>query len=153
TVTDPHTVVAEPRSPSIVEVHALVRLLLDAHQPRDVRTEVLRRLRMLDVHSHARPVLRHAFLFVVQADPDAQIRLQAVAALGEFANGANGADVSRALGSIVADTTEPFELRYFALTSLARGGPTPSSLAVLVSVAQDDDLGKTASAIVARWQA
>ena len=70
--------------------------------------------------------------------------------LGDFAH---DDDVSSALRRIVADPGESLEQRYLALTSLERGGPTQSSMALLASVVADEDLGKTVSVILSRWQA
>jgi hypothetical protein len=130
-------------------VEELVDRLLDVRQPWDVRADVLRRLRAVHGGSLDQAA-RNAILLVARADVDKQLRLQATAALGDFAR---DADVSAALSRLIADPNESLEHRYFALTSLERGGPTPSSLRLLATVAGDADIGKTAASILSRWQA
>jgi hypothetical protein len=120
------------------------RVLLDTRQPSNVRTDALKRLR-----AHARTCLR-TLITVARADPDPRIRLRATTALGDHAD---NPDVRAGLGGIVVDARESLEQRYFALTSLARGGPLPTSITLLESVVDDEDLGRTASAILSRWQA
>jgi hypothetical protein len=126
------------------------RVLLDTRQPSDVRTEVLKRLRALHARPEAQPDVTRCMLSVAQSDPDAPIRLHATAALGDVAD---DDEVGAALGRIIVDRRESLEQRYFALTSLQRGGPRPASMTLVGSITSDADLGKTASAILARWRA
>jgi hypothetical protein len=133
-----------------VEVNEFVQLLLDARQPREVRADALRRLRGLHESPPDQMAAKDAMLSVACTDLDPQLRLQATASIGDFVH---DAQVSAALGRIVADLGESLEQRYFALTSLERGGPTPSSMALLASVVGDEELGKTVAAILSRWQA
>ena len=125
-------------------------MLLDVRQPRVVRAHALKRLRALHGGSRDQLAARDAILAVACADLDQQLRLEATAVLGDFAH---DDDVSSALRRIVADPGESLEQRYLALTSLERGGPTQSSIALLASVVGDEDLGKTVSVILSRWQA
>ena len=125
-------------------------MLLDERQPRVVRAHALKRLRALHGGSRDQLAARDAILAVACADLDQQLRLEATAALGEFVH---DDDVSSALRRIVADPGESLEQRYLALISLERGGPTQSSMALLASVVGDEDLGKTVSVILSRWQA
>jgi hypothetical protein len=120
------------------------RVLLDTRQPSDVRADALKRLR-----PHARAHLR-SLMAVAQTDPEPRIRLQATTVLGDFAD---DTDVRTGLGTIMVDANESLEQRYFAMTSLARGGPLPTSMTQLGSVVNDEDLGKTASGILSRWRA
>jgi hypothetical protein len=131
-------------------VNEFLQLLLDARQPREVRADVLRWVRGHSTNPRDRAAAKDAVLSVACTDRDEQLRLQATAALGDFAHDDH---VSAALQRIVADPGESLEQRYFALTSLERGGPTPTSMALLASVAGDEELGKTVSAILSRWRA
>jgi hypothetical protein len=105
---------------------------------------------MLSAASPPTTAAKDAMLSVACADLDPQLRLQATASIGDFVH---DAQVRAALGRIVADPGESLEQRYFALTSLERGGPTPASMALLASVVSDEELGKTVAAILSRWQA
>ena len=81
------------------------------------------------------------------ASPD--LRLQAVLALAEFTD-VDG--VLAALCRLVLDTAESIELRYTALTSLERGGPTPECTDCLRQLAGDEAFGESAKGLLARWQ-
>jgi hypothetical protein len=125
-------------------------MLLDVRQPRVVRAHLLRRLRAVRGGWRDQLAARDAILAIACADPDQQLRFEATVALGDFAHDDN---VSSVLRRIVADPGESLEQRYLALISLERGGPTHSSMALLASVVGDEDLGKTVSVILLRWQA
>jgi hypothetical protein len=126
------------------------RVLQDGRQPTRLRAEVLKRLRARGDTLVDQVAARRAIVSAALDDSDPGLRLQAAAALADFAD---HADVLAALGTIVADVDQPLELRYFALTSLGRGGPRPASVATLQAVVADEVLGRTAARLLSRWQA
>src|SRR5215471_18383003 len=111
------------------------RVLLDSRQPPEVRAEVLKRLRAVPDQAG----VLQAIVAVATTDANPRVRLRATGALGDFAS---DTAVSAALAEISGDSSRPLEDRYFALTSLERGGPNPSALAFVSSLRDDAELGK-----------
>ena len=130
----------------------LLAVFTDAAEPGAVRIDALRRLREASLTPDQRVAVAEAGGRVLtapaSAPADAELRLHAALALGDFAD-VRG--VVAALGGRALDPVEPLELRYNAFTSLQRAGPTAECIAVLAALRPDETLGQTARGVLAVW--
>ena len=126
----------------------LVAVVMDAEQPPDVRSDVLRRLREVSLSPCDRALAAGAGLYALAPGSDGQLRLHAAIVLGVFLD-VQG--VLGALGTLAADSCEPIELRYNAFTSLQRAGPSAACLDILQSLDSDELLGPSARALLDSW--
>lgn len=127
----------------------LLAVLEDASEPTDVRIHVLRRIRTGGLAPADRARAAEALMRVSMDDSTLEVRMQAVVALGDFAD---LAEVVGVLGRIALHEAEALDLRYVAYASVEQGGPTPEAIAVLRRLLDDPTLGRTARSALLAWR-
>lgn len=127
----------------------LLDVLIDRHQPSEVRISVLKRLRKGPLASNERSTVARAIGDVLFDGSCQNLRLHAALALAEFTDVAS---VLEALGGLALDPTESLELRYSAFTSLERARATPGCVELLRQLAADETLGRAAGSLLSTWQ-
>jgi len=127
----------------------LVQVVLDQDEPTEARLSVVRQLRdRRPALDNLRPVA-DALGRVLGDRGNLELRLQAALALADFTEVAG---VVAVLGAVALDAGEPLDLRYSAFTSLERTGPSPQIGGLLHQLAEDEALGQSARALLARWR-
>ena len=127
----------------------LLEVLGDRGEAKEVRSQVLKRLRSGHPSAATRLLVAEAMLQLLADDLWPELRLQAALALGEFIDLAG---VPAALGGLALDVALPLDLRYSAFTSLERAGPTAECVALLRQLAADETLGRSAQGVLAAWR-
>ena len=136
------------RDPRVVPF--LLKVLVDGRESQEVRSYVLTALRNGDGL-----LVPADWPSVAKAVGDAadrsttDLRLQAAFALGGFTQ-IEG--VLGRLGALCLAQGEPIDLRYAALTSLERAGPTPECIALLRRLSNDATVGPFARSVLSAWQ-
>jgi hypothetical protein len=128
----------------------MLRVLADPHEAREVRIEVLKRVRDRRLGAGERPRIAAAFLELLHDSSSVDVRLHATLALAGFTEVAG---VVAALGALASAPAESIDLRYAAFTALDRAGPTPEYLALLHHLADDETLGDSARSVLRAWAA
>src|SRR6185436_9983731 len=85
---------------------------------------------------------------ILRDGSDARLRSQAALTLAEFTD-VEG--VTRMLGAVAPNDSEPLDLRYSAFTSLERAGPQPECLDTLRQLSLDETLGRSARRLLSTW--
>lgn len=136
------------RDPRIIPF--LLKVLSDSAEPNAVRLAVLKEVRngRLLPRERLRVARLMARLLGDRRSTDTDLRVQLALALGQFTD-VEG--VVAALGAVTAETTEPFDVRYAAFTSVQRAGPTPECVKLLARLSSDDTLGRSARSILVGW--
>jgi hypothetical protein len=136
------------RDPRIVPF--LLQILTDPCESEEVRIHVVGQLRGGSgvLVPADRPVVAKAIGGVLADPSPANLRLQAALALGDFIQIDN---VLRSLSAVSLARDESIDLRYAALDSIERAGPTPESVGVLHQIAQDETLGGAARSVLSAW--
>jgi hypothetical protein len=134
------------RDPRIVPF--LLNVLENRGEPKEVRIQLLKRLRNGCLTSNDRTPVAGAMMRVLDDRSSADLRLQAALALAEFTE-VDG--VPGSLGRLALDADEPIDLRYSAFTSLERTGPTSECADLLRRLAGDETLGRSARSVLSAW--
>jgi hypothetical protein len=136
------------RDPRVVPF--LLQILMDPCENEEVRIHVVLQLRGGSgvLVPADRPVVAKAIGSVLADPSPANLRLQAALALGDFIQ-IEG--VLWSLGAVSLARDESIDLRYAALESIERAGPTPESIRVLHQIAQDETLGGAARSVLSAW--
>jgi len=136
------------RDPRVVPF--LLQILMDPCESEEVRIHVVKQLRSGSgvLVPADRPVVARAIGGIL-ADPSrTNLRLQAALALGDFIQIDS---VLWSLSAVCLARDESIDLRYAALDSIERAGPTPASVKVLHQIAQDETLGGAARSVLSAW--
>lgn len=126
----------------------LLKVLGDRGEAVQVRSHVMKQLRNGRLSPTKRPLVAKAMLQTLSKGVCPQLQLDAAVALGEFTD---VVWVPAALGAMTLDAALPIDLRYSALTSLERTGPTAECLAVLRQLSEDETLGRSALSVLSAW--
>jgi hypothetical protein len=135
------------REPRIVPF--LIDVLVDRHEPTQIRSHVLKRLRNGRLTPVYRPAVADAILQVVSDQSSPDLRVQAALALAEFTD---IDPVATTLGRLALDPKEPIDLRYSAFTSLQQAGPTAECIALYRELLADEALGCSARRVLSWWR-
>ena len=134
----------DPRS-----VPFLLEVLRDRNEFLEVRTRVIRLLRLVRCPSDARLTVGRELTEALADRASSDIQVAAALTLAEFTEVPG---VASALGAVTLDVSQALDVRYAAFTSLERVGPTPECAALLRRLAADDALGPSARSLIRRWQ-
>jgi len=127
----------------------LLQVLMDSDESSEVRVEVVKELRNVQLAATARATVARSIGKVLLEERDARLRLQAAMALGCFAD-VQG--IPSTLGEVALDTVESLELRYSALTSMERADATGESIPIVRKLTADEALGPAARSLLATWR-
>jgi hypothetical protein len=130
-------------------LRVLLDVLADREELTSVRIHVLKRLRNGNPAAINRRVIAEVMLRVLVAESAPDLRVQAALALGEFAD-IHG--VPTRLGRLAFDPDESIDVRFSALTSLQRAGPTAECVAALRRLLADESLGRSARSVLSLWR-
>jgi hypothetical protein len=136
------------RDPRVVPF--LLQILMDPCEGEEVRIHVVKQLRGGSgvLVPADRPVVARAIGGVLAGPSPANLRLQAALALGDFIHIES---VLWGLSAVSLARDESIDLRYAALDSIERAGPTPESVRVLHQMAHDETLGGAARSVLSAW--
>jgi HEAT repeat protein len=136
------------RDPRVVP--SLLKVLGDRHEAEEVRACVLQQLRCGRglLGPADQPPVAKAIGDVLADKSTVDLRLQAALALGQFTR-IDG--VLSRLNAVCLAQDESIDLRYAAVTSLERAGPTPACIALLRQMSSDDTLGRSARSVLSAW--
>jgi hypothetical protein len=127
----------------------LLEVLVDAKEPSQVRTRIVRHLREAARVAEDRRSVAEALTGLVADRSSAELRLAAALALTDFADVGH---VPSVLGELAQDPAEPPALRYCAFTSVERAGPNAEVALLMQQLSADPLLGSAAQAVLTRWQ-
>lgn len=129
----------------------LLKVLAQSVQPTSVRIAVLRGVTERSLAPQERIAVALELVAVVEdrLQGETHLRDQACIALADFTDSAAAV---QCLGAIARDSSEVFELRYSAFTSLQRAGPTAECLQILADLCGDETLGSAAEGVLRRWR-
>jgi hypothetical protein len=128
----------------------LLNVLGDRHEAEEVRIYVLKQLRNGGrlLGPADRPPVVKAIGDVLAARSNADLRIQAALALGEFTQ-IDG--VLSRLSAVCLAQDESIDLSYAAFTSVERAGPTTECIALLRQISSDETLGRSARSVLSAW--
>jgi hypothetical protein len=126
----------------------LLQLAIDIHELAEVRAHVIRGLRNHHVATSERASVGRAIGSILGDGSTADLRAQSVITLAEFTD-VEG--VTRMLGAVAQDDTNPLDLRYAAFMSLQRAGPRPECVDIVRQLALDETFGRSARRLLSTW--
>jgi hypothetical protein len=139
---------ASVEDPRVVAV--LLGVLSDWAEPSSMRLAVLRNLRVRSDTHACRAETAETLRRLVRDRMTASLSLRTEAAmsLGDYTDLPH---VVADLGAVCAESTDSFDVRYAAFTSLQCAGPVPDCVALLQQISDDETLGQSARSILASW--
>jgi hypothetical protein len=126
----------------------LLQVVVDTQQLPEVRAHVIKALRIRHLATDERAAVGAAIGRVLGDRQSAEVRVQAALTLAEFTD-VEG--VTRILGTIALDDTEPLDLRYSAFTSLERAMPGSECVDILHQLCIDETFDRLASKVLSTW--
>jgi hypothetical protein len=126
----------------------LLQVVVDVQELPEVRAHVIKALRIRHLARDERAVVGAAIGRILGDRPSAGLRVQAALTLAEFTD-VEG--VTRILGTVALDETEPLDLRYSAFTSLERAMPRSDCIDVLRRLTVDDTFDRLARRVLSTW--
>jgi hypothetical protein len=126
----------------------LLQVAIDIHELAEVRAHVIRGLRNRHVATSDRASVARAIGSILGDGSTADLRAQSVITLADFTD-VEG--VTRMLGHVAQDDTNPLDLRYSAFISLQRAGPRAEGVDIVRELAFDVTFGRSARRLLSTW--
>ena len=126
----------------------LLQVVVDVQELPEVRAHVIKALRIRHLAPDERAAVGAAIGHILGDRPSAGLRVQAALTLAEFTD-VEG--VTRMLGAVVLDDTEPLDLRYSAFTSLERAMPRSECVDILRQLSVDATFDRSARRVLSTW--
>jgi hypothetical protein len=126
----------------------LLQVVVDIQELSEVRAYVIKALRIRHLATDERAAVGAAIGRILGDRQSAGVRVQAALALAEFTD-VEG--VTRILGTVALDETEPLDLRYLAFTSLERAMPRSDCVDILRQLIVDDTFDRLARKVLSTW--
>jgi hypothetical protein len=126
----------------------LLQVVVDIQELPEVRAHVIKGLRIRHLDKDERVAVGAAIGRVLGDRPTAGLRIQAALTLAEFTD-VEG--VTRILGAVALDDTEPLDLRYAAFTSLERAMPGSECVDILHRLCIDETFDRLACKMLSMW--
>src|SRR5207302_5911644 len=118
----------------------LLHVAINIHELAEVRAHVIKMLRNRPIVTDERASVARAIGSILVDGSSTALRVQSVITLAKFTD-VEG--VTRMLGTVAQDDSEPLDLRYSAFISLQRGGPRPECVDVVCQLALDETFGRS----------
>jgi HEAT repeat protein len=126
----------------------LLHVAADTDELPEVRSHVIRTMRTRDLAADARVPVARVVGTILVGDPSSIVRAQCALALAEFTDSGG---VTRMLGTVALDDSEPLDVRYSAFMSLERTGPRPECVEVVQQLSVDETFGRSAPRLLSMW--
>jgi hypothetical protein len=126
----------------------LLQVAVDMQELPEVRAHVMKALRIRHLATDERAAVGAAIGSILGDRQSVEVRVQAALALAEFTD-VEG--VTRILGTVALDETEPLELRYSAFTSLERAMPRSECVDILHQLSVDETFDRLARRVLSTW--